>query len=107
MSGVASEQAAGVAATGPEALPPLAEILSIAEQNVSLSHFDLAQRLRAAYSECHFTVCGENDVSPRLTAMAENPVAAVYFLTSNGHCLSFTSEPVEATGLLVAMKSDD
>ena len=91
----------------PKALPPLSEVLAAANESASQSHFDIARRLRESYSGCHFTVCSDDEVSPRLTPVIESETAAVYFLSSNGHCLSFTEDPAAATGLLVAMRTED
>ncbi|MDI6750805.1 MAG: DUF6129 family protein [Rhodocyclaceae bacterium] len=73
----------------------------------ALTHEALALSLRAAFPGRHISVCGEDDVSPRLKPAAENAVCLIYYVTSSGHCLSLTNDPAAATGIVVALRSED
>ena len=88
-------------------LSRLPDVLAFTGENASMPHADLARRLRERFPGNHFTVCGENELSPRLKAVAENDAAALYLLASGGHCPTFTDDPAAATGLVVAMRADD
>jgi hypothetical protein len=72
-----------------------------------LAFDDLARRLRAAFPGMHITVCGEDDIPPRLPAAAENEHCFLYYVDANEHCLKLTTDPDVATGLAVALRADD
>lgn len=99
MSGPAADSS-GAAALLMARLP---DVLAFASDNAGLPCADLARGLRDRFPGHHFTVCGEDEVSPRLKAAAENEVAALYLLESGGHCPRFTDDPATATGVVVAL----
>jgi hypothetical protein len=72
-----------------------------------LTYDDLARQLRASFPGVHITVCGEDDVPPRLPPAAENEYCYLYYVDANEHCLKLTTDAETATGLAVAMRSDD
>lgn len=72
-----------------------------------LTFDDLARQLRASFPGVHITVCGEDDVPPRLTPAAENEHCYLYYVDANEHCLKLTTDAESATGLAVALRSDD
>jgi hypothetical protein len=72
-----------------------------------LTFDDLARQLRASYPGIHVTVCGEDDVPPRLTPAAENQHCYLYYVDANEHCLKLTTDAEAATGVAVALRSDD
>jgi hypothetical protein len=72
-----------------------------------LTFDDLARQLRAAFPAIHVTVCGEDDVPPRLTPAAENEHCYLYYVDANEHCLKLTTDAESATGIAVALRSDD
>ncbi len=72
-----------------------------------LTFDDLARQLRASFPGVHITVCGEDDVPPRLTPAAENEHCYLYYVDANEHCLKLTTDAEAATGLAVALRSDD
>ena len=67
----------------------------------------LAMKLRERFPGIHLTVCGEDDVAPRLPPAAENPYCRLYYVTAGDHCLSLTTDAEAATGLVVALVDDD
>lgn len=67
----------------------------------------LAQGLRAEFAGVHITVCGEDDVSPRLPAAAENAACCLYYVDASDHCLKLTTDAEAATGIAVALRGDD
>lgn len=67
----------------------------------------LAQALRAAFPGRHISVCGEDDVSPRLAPAAENAACLIYYVATGDHCLSLTNDAAAATGIVVALRDDD
>jgi phage/plasmid primase-like uncharacterized protein len=92
MTGVTQELLAGV----------LARVDSAA-----VAHEALAQSLRAAFPGRHISVCGEDDIPPRLQPAAENAACLIYYVASGEHCLSLTSDPAAATGIVVALRGED
>jgi hypothetical protein len=72
-----------------------------------LAFDDLARRLRAAFPGVHLTVCGEDDVPPRLPAAAENERCFLYYVDASEHCLKLTTDAEAATGVVVALRGDD
>lgn len=67
----------------------------------------LARSLRTAFPDRHISVCGENDISPRLKPVAENARAEIYLVASSEHCLSLTNDAAVATGIVVALRDGD
>lgn len=67
----------------------------------------LAQTLRAAFPGRHISVCGEDDVPPRLAPAAENAACLIYYVATGDHCLSLTNDAAAATGIVVALRDDD
>ena len=65
------------------------------------------QILRETFPGIHFSVCSDDDVPPRLLPAAECGMCRLYYVNSRSHCLCFTGEATEATGLLVAMLDKD
>lgn len=72
-----------------------------------LPHEELARRLRAAFPGVHVTVCGEDDIPPRLPCAAENALCYLYYVDAGEHCLKLTTDADAATGVAVALRSDD
>jgi hypothetical protein len=86
-----------------------AELLNRVLRGVSprLTFDDLARQLRASFPGVHITVCGEDDIPPRLSPAAENEHCYLYYVDANEHCLKLTTDAEAATGLAVALRSDD
>jgi hypothetical protein len=62
--------------------------------------------LRGLWPEIHFTYCSDDDV------MAAKPVREsqgfnIYLVDGREHCLKFTSDPQNATGLVLAEVEDE
>ena len=72
-----------------------------------LGYDDLTRRLRASFPDVHVTVCGEDDVPPRLAAAAENERCFLYYVDASEHCLKLTADAFSATGVVVALRSED
>lgn len=79
------------------------------QQVDAVSHWLLAnkgnagieQPLRATFPDMHFTFCFDDDV------MSDNPAAELpgyrlYLVDSSNHCLCLTTEPEQASGVVVA-----
>jgi len=80
----------------------LAEVVSAVERG------DNASTLRASFSELIFTECSEDDISPRLQAVATTPAALIYLITGiSGHCLEATSDLAAANGVIIASRDSD
>ncbi len=58
--------------------------------------------LRAAHPGLHFTACDDEDVPARLVPVAERPGFNVYLVDAGEHCVKFTTEPAQASGLVFA-----
>lgn len=82
----------------------LEQITSFAsEREISES---LLGQLRSEFPDIHFTYCMDDDV------MAAKPVVEkslfnLYLIDSRNHCLSFTSSPEIATGVVIAELEED
>lgn len=64
--------------------------------------------LRARFPELHFTVCSEDDVSPRHRPVADAGTRLLYLVAgADGHCLALTDDPAIASGVLLADKDGD
>jgi len=72
-----------------------------------LTFDEQARRLRAAFPGMHITVCGEDDVPPRLPPAAENQFCYLYYVDASEHCLKLTTDAEAATGVAVALRSED
>ncbi len=68
---------------------------------------ELAVRLRSAFPGVHITVCGDDDIPPRLPAAAGNDVCQLYYVGGGEHCLTLTTDAGAASGIVVAMRGDD
>lgn len=67
----------------------------------------LASQLRGLFPGVHITVCSDDDIPPRLAAVAHNEVCNLYYVASGGHCLSLTNDATAATGIVVALCDGD
>ncbi len=72
-----------------------------------LTFDEQARQLRAAFPGIHITVCGEDDVPARLSAVAENAHCCLYYVDASEHCLKLTTDAEAATGVAVALRGDD
>jgi len=67
-----------------------------------------AAALRGRFPDVHFTECSEDDVSPRISPVLDAHSHQLYLVTGkSGHCLEFTQDFNDATGVVVACKVDD
>jgi hypothetical protein len=66
------------------------------------SEADTVRALRADYPEVHFTACSDDDVLDPVKTVVERPGLRIYLVDGSDHCLSLTSDPQGATGLLLA-----
>jgi hypothetical protein len=57
--------------------------------------------LRNKWPDIHFTYCSDDDVCGP-PAIRESDGFSMYLIDSRDHCLSFTSSPDVATGLVLA-----
>lgn len=69
--------------------------------------FELANDLRAAFPGTHFTVCGEDDIPPRLKAAAGNEACELFYIDANEHCLKLSADAAAASGIVVALRGED
>lgn len=61
----------------------------------------LLAKLRAQWPDIHFTYCSDDDVCGP-PAVRESDGFSLYLIDSRDHCLSFTSNPEVASGLVIA-----
>jgi hypothetical protein len=69
--------------------------------------FELAAQLRAAFPGTPFTVCGEDDIPPRLAPAAGNSDCDLYYIDATEHCLKLTTDADAASGIVVALRGED
>ena len=67
----------------------------------------LVTHLRKSYPGTHFSICNDDDMPPRLSAVAGNTFCRLYYVDSADHCLRLTSDAEAATGLVVALRDWD
>jgi hypothetical protein len=67
---------------------------------------DMEQQMRAAFPDCHFTFCSDDDVMSDAPA-AESVGFNLYMVDSSSHCLCLTREMASASGLVVATVEED
>lgn len=67
----------------------------------------MATNLRETFPGIHFTVCGEDDIPPRLAAAAGNERCELYYIDGSEHCLKLTADAAAASGIVVALRGDD
>lgn len=72
-----------------------------------LAFDDLTRRLRDAFPGTRITVCGEDDVPPRLPPALENETCALYYVDASEHCLKLTNDAEAASAIVVALRGDD
>jgi len=62
--------------------------------------------LRNNWPNIHFTYCSDDDVCGP-PAIRESESFSIYLIDGRDHCLSFTSSPEVATGLVLAEHEQD
>jgi len=63
--------------------------------------------LRQQFPELHFSICSEDDVSPRYRPASDASSHHLFLIAgASGHCLELTNDPDIATGILLAEKVD-
>lgn len=68
---------------------------------------DAIRALRASYPGVHFTACSDDDVYGPVKPVVERPGLCIYLVDGSDHCLSLTSDPESASGLLLAKVEPD
>lgn len=82
-------------------------VLAHVAANPSQAYEALVQDLRTTFPGRHISVCGGDDVSPRLAPAAGNAVCEIYYVATGDHCLSLTNDLAAATGIVVALRDDE
>lgn len=77
----------------------------VAQAPVKLE-FELAAELRKVFPGTHFTVCGEDDIPPRLKEAVGNEACALYYVDATEHCLKLTTDAEAASGIVVVLRAD-
>lgn len=68
---------------------------------------EIISLLRQEHPGLRFTLCSENDIPARMPVWLEHEGIAVYLLDATEHCVSLTTNPERACGLLFALTDDD
>jgi hypothetical protein len=63
---------------------------------------DSVAALREAFPELHFTYCLDDDIGAGIEPVREDAAVRLYLVAGRGHCLRFTRDLEEATGLVLA-----
>lgn len=79
----------------------LIEALADALERRGLDDASIAA-LRAEHPGLHFTLCNDDDVPARLTPAAARAAFNVYLVDAGEHCVKFTTELEQASGLVFA-----
>lgn len=78
-----------------------AQIAAIAAAVGDATVPDLAARLRAQFPDLSITVCADNDIIGARPVL-EREGFNLYLVDGGSHCLSLTSDPDTASGVVVA-----
>ncbi len=62
--------------------------------------------LREKWPKLHFTYCTEDDIHTG-SPIVETDTYSLYLVDSSDHCLALTSDPANATGLVIAEHIDE
>lgn len=73
--------------------------LGVSEHNLSA--------LRQGWPELHFTCCSDDDIPARLSPAWQGEGFALYLVSHAQHCISFTSHPEQASGVVLAACTED
>jgi hypothetical protein len=79
----------------------LIEALADAVERAGLDEAAIAA-LRGANPGLHFTLCSDEDVPARLSPAATRAGFRVYLVDAGAHCVKFTADPDQASGLVFA-----
>ena len=86
-----------------------ADILAAVAARVAeleLSEANIAH-LRREWPGIHFTFCDDDDVPARLSPALDGENIRLYLVSNAEHCIAFTSQPEAATGIVLAVVSQD
>jgi len=80
-----------------------AEQLNAVAKRISTAYLDdaLITELRAQFAPLHFTYCMDDDVGG-FSPVMENEKFNLYLIDGREHCLKFTNDFQNATGIVVA-----
>lgn len=65
------------------------------------------QVLRTAFPGMPFSVCSDNDIPSRIKPLLVGAGFALYGMSSNGHCVTLSSDPETSSGLTIALIDDE
>jgi hypothetical protein len=63
--------------------------------------------LRDAYPQLFFTLCGDDDIPPRLAPALKREGFNVYLADARDHCVTLTTDLEGATGIVFATVAED
>jgi hypothetical protein len=63
--------------------------------------------LRRQFPDVRITVCNDDDLPARLTAVRETPAARFFFIDAGEHCVKLSSDAATASGIVVGLLGDD
>ncbi len=63
--------------------------------------------LRRQFPGVRITVCNDDDLPARLTAVRETAAARFFFIDAGEHCVKLSSDAATASGIVVGLLGDD
>jgi hypothetical protein len=63
--------------------------------------------LRRRFPGVRITVCSDDDLPARLTAVRETSVARFFFIDAGEHCVKLSADAETASGIVVGLLGDD
>lgn len=63
--------------------------------------------LKQAWPDLRFTLCSDDDMPARLPPALRRETFNLYLVNGSEHCLSLTSDPDQAIGVVLASVDDD
>lgn len=68
---------------------------------------ELQAKLRDSFPGIAIVVCSEDDILPNLPSAVENERCRLFYLDTSQHCASLSCDADAASGIVVALRTED
>lgn len=87
----------------PETLEQIANTAAI----IGVLNEDALAALKSNWPDMRFTFCNDDDMPARLTPALQRERFNLYLVGGSDHCLSLTSDPLHAIGVVLACVDEE